>query len=68
MMSKTSGIEKAFSVRFYPQTVLVDAEGNVKTIVVGSSEATQQHLRQMLHQTNSPEKILQANSDTALPK
>ena len=62
MMPTSAKFEKAFSVRFYPQTVLVDAQGNVKTIVVGMSKPVQQHLRQLIHQIKSPEKNSRANS------
>ncbi len=61
MMPKSAKLDKAFSVRFYPQTVLVDAQGNVKTIVVGMSKPVQQHLRQLIHQIKSPEKNSRAN-------
>lgn len=67
MMPKSAEIEKAFSVRFYPQTVLVDAQGNVKTIVVGMSKPVQQHLRQLIHQIKSPERNSRANSVPLLP-
>ena len=68
MMPKSAEIEKAFSVRFYPQTVLVDAQGNVKTIVVGMSQPVQQHLRQLIHQIKSPRQNLRANSNPLLPQ